>query len=248
MAEVNAFSIDGTKYQFTATDQTYVGETGLAQLGLDSTCTPDEAAQALAEAGGGTLLLSGHDDIDPDTWDTADYYGGGYGLLRLSSSATLGNAGTFCRTVLEFDAGRTDRGRRVKRPVYSSSTGYSFEGADWTVLVYGTGDTWSTGVRVTCIGRAGSASSDHVEVSVPLCAPVAPGVSSATCTSAGTVHVCWSDTSTDLVTHSTSHVSVQGVGNGCIYLHITDVSDLGTFDAYNTAYVSFSSDTTFKFS
>lgn len=211
MAEVNAFSIDGTRYQLTATDQTYVGETGLAQLGLDSTCTPDEAAQALMEAGGGTLLLSGYDDIDPDTWDTADWYGGGYGLLRLSDSGTPGGAGTFCRTVLEFEGCNTKYGRRVKYPVYSSSTGYTFEGADWCVLVYGAGDTWTAGRAFTVGGRFNSGGDGDVQMTI---GHIAPGVSSATCSAAGTCYVYDVDGDYKTITSASKHT--LKVGNGFV--------------------------------
>ena len=196
MAEVNAFSIDGTKYQLTATDQTYVGETGLAQLGLDYTCTPDELNEALTDAGGGVAILDGS-SVEGDGWDLPH----ANGMVRATSSGDT----KYYRGVLEWLGPTSRDGSAMRMTAYDSDNSYSFDGTEWTTLVYGYGDTWSPdGSYIELAGRWNGAGTSAV-VTIPLGAPVAPGITSATCTTAGTTYVYNVDGDGKTVTSTSKH-------------------------------------------
>ena len=203
MAEVNAFSIDGAKYQLTATDQTYVGETGLAQLGLDYTCTPDEMNQALADAGGGTVLVDGHElySAGADGWD--------FGQDSTNEDSTaqgvvcMRSAGALLRSRLWLYGRADTAGIRTRGT--TSGEDATYDGTEWAILMYGRFDTWSPdGSYIELAGRWNGAGTSAV-VTIPLGAPVAPGVTSATCTTAGTAYVYNVDGDGKTVTSTSKH-------------------------------------------
>lgn len=228
MAGVNAISIDGTRYQFTATDQTYVGTSGLEELGLDSTCTADEADEALSAAGGGVLIVD-EDDVSDD-WPRSGH----------NMTYTLMSTGT---------AGESELwavGQRMRDGRYLYCGDLTSNG---TVLCIGDGYVWHPYTTIYTIGRSGSSSAGTITTSIPLPAPNASSeYLEAAVSAVGTV-TCAPTTGTGAYTLDGIGKGKfeVGVGNGCLNVVITAKSYMDDFDAYTCYRVAFNEDFAVKF-
>lgn len=224
----NAFSIDGTRYQLTASDQTYVGTSGLEELGLDSTCTPDEADEALSAAGGGVLIVD-EDDVSDD-WPRSGH----------NMTYTLMSTGTAGEAVLWA------LGRRMRDGRYVYSGDITDNGSTITA---GDGYVWHPYTTIYTIGRSGSSSAGTITTSIPLPFHTATeDYLTASVTDVGTV-TCAPTTGTGAYTLSgigKGKFSIT-VGGGCLNVVITAKSYMDDFSAYTCYRVAFGDDFAVKF-